>query len=173
MNRGGNTCWTLIIVASLVFATCSPKSAWAFLDEDSLKTSAIITGISLGVALLIVLIAGTIRDIKGDDDEDIWEDNWTDNSLLKLTGSSETLRKLLGKQPPLSHPPIRVMKATWYPSGEPAKGTRLPAGPGNTPILFPDSPFEGQSEQGSVRLAQGNPSLFRGGFPGLDAFGVD
>jgi len=60
----------------LIVSMATPHRSWAFLDfdEDALKTTGIIIGITAGVVLLVVLIAGTVKDIKGgeEEEEDIW-----------------------------------------------------------------------------------------------------
>ena len=64
-----------LLVFTLLFSFCVPSPGWAFLDfsTDALKSTGIIIGITAGVLLLVVLIVGTVRDVKGDkEDEDIW-----------------------------------------------------------------------------------------------------
>jgi len=72
---------SLFLFASLA----TPHRSWGFLDfsEDALKTTGIIIGITAGVVLLVVLIAGTVRDIKGgeEEEEDIWA-NLRENRTL-------------------------------------------------------------------------------------------
>ncbi len=68
-----------LVVFSLVCALLLPAPAQGgFLDfgTDTLKSTGIIIGITAGVVLLVVLIAGTIKDIKGTDEEE--EDIWAD-----------------------------------------------------------------------------------------------
>jgi len=69
-----------VAILALICALIAPSPARAFLDfndpEDTLKTTGIIIGITAGVVLLVVLIVGTVKDIKGgeEEEEDIWAD---------------------------------------------------------------------------------------------------
>ena len=58
-----------LIVLVFVWSILCPRDLWA-IDEDDLKTVGIVTGITLGVGLAIVLIAGTLTDFGGDDEEE-------------------------------------------------------------------------------------------------------
>jgi hypothetical protein len=82
-----------VVIFSLLFQFAVPHNVWGgFFDfddpVDSLKTTGIIIGITAGVVLLVVLIAGTIKDIKGGDEEevDIWADLRQDRSLGQAYG---------------------------------------------------------------------------------------
>ncbi len=68
-----------------------------------MKTPLIITGITFGVALLIVLVVGTVRDLKrdrGDEDED--DDVWSQSPVLKTLGYRHVDYSLFGRSP--THP---------------------------------------------------------------------
>ncbi|MEW6441477.1 MAG: hypothetical protein AB1640_11130 [bacterium] len=54
---------------SLFFLVSTPKESLAFWDGDTWKTAAIISGITLGAAIAIVLIAGTLTDIFGEPED--------------------------------------------------------------------------------------------------------
>lgn len=57
---------TFVLVGALAF----PPDLWAFMDEDTLKISGIALGATLGVCLVVVLIAGTMKDLGGEEEED-------------------------------------------------------------------------------------------------------
>ncbi len=59
--------YALVVLLSL--AVMIPPQAHAFWGEDSLKTAGIITGITVGACLLIVLVAGTMIELKGEPDD--------------------------------------------------------------------------------------------------------
>ena len=68
---------SILLIATLLFTVACPDPSWAFLDfsKDTWKTTGIVIGITAGVLLLVVLIAGTVTDIKrksGKEEEDIW-----------------------------------------------------------------------------------------------------
>ena len=67
-------------------------------DTDTLKTAGIITGVTLGVALVIVLIIGVVRDTKrhGDDEEEN-DDVWSQSPVLRTLGYRPADDPLLGK----------------------------------------------------------------------------
>jgi hypothetical protein len=130
---------TMLILA-LVFPFVVPDTSWGgmfdFDDiDDTLKTTGIIIGITAGVVLVVVLIAGTIKDIKGGDEEeiDIWADIRQDGSMGYLSGL------LAGPLPP---PPAKVAASTPFPEGPGcSKGIRLVPeqrdhGTGLNPELF-------------------------------------
>ena len=86
MNRRMRICCTWSVVFFFLFTLFSPDDALCF-DEDTLVTAAIVSGITLGVALLVVLVAGTLRDVKGDkDEEDEDDDVWTQSPVLRTLG---------------------------------------------------------------------------------------
>jgi hypothetical protein len=91
MNR--SSILSTIVIFSLLFQFVAPDISWGGIFEfddldDTLKTTGIIIGITAGVVLLVVLIAGTIKDIKGGDEEevDIWADLRQDHSLGGVYG---------------------------------------------------------------------------------------
>ena len=64
-------CLAIIVMAM----TLLPSHAFCFWDEDSLKIAGITAGATLALGILIVLIAGTMQDVKGDDDEELSSKN--------------------------------------------------------------------------------------------------
>jgi len=74
-----------LVVFCFLFATLSPEDAQAFFDTDTLKTTGIIMGITFGVALVVVLVVGTIRDLKKDRDQDD-DDVWSQSPVLRTLG---------------------------------------------------------------------------------------
>jgi len=74
-----------LVVFCLLFATLYPDDALAFFDTDTLKTTGIIMGITFGVALVIVLVVGTIRDLKKNRDHDD-DDVWSQSPVLRTLG---------------------------------------------------------------------------------------
>ena len=75
----------------------SPDDAFSF-DTDTLKTTGIIMGITFGVALVVVLVVGTIRDLRGrpdDDEED--DDVWSQHPVLKTLGYRPVHFRLFGE----------------------------------------------------------------------------
>jgi hypothetical protein len=97
---------------ALFFFLCTlltPHDALSF-DSDTLVTAAIVSGITIGVALIVVLVAGTFRDVKrGRDKDDEDDDVWTRSPVLRtlgyryadnplFSGSSPRLEGLEGRQ---------------------------------------------------------------------------
>ena len=85
--------YACILIACFVTSTLYPQDLRAgFFDEDALKTTGIIIGITFGVCLVVVLIAGTMKDLKGDEPDDLFSslhlqplpDGWQDP--LRLIG---------------------------------------------------------------------------------------
>ena len=58
-----------ILAILLCLTMLFPSPGHAFWGQDSLETAAIVTGITLGACLLIVLVAGTMIELKGDPDD--------------------------------------------------------------------------------------------------------
>jgi len=81
-------CVSIVLVVSLLSALASPDRSWGFIDfsEDALKSAGIIMGITAGVVLLVVLVAGTVKDIKGGEreEEDIWANARGKQTLARL-----------------------------------------------------------------------------------------
>ena len=78
MNEGLRSFSSWLVVVCFLFAVLAPDDALAFFDEDALKTTGIIMGITAGVALLIVLVVGTVRDLKKKkepQEDDVWSRN--------------------------------------------------------------------------------------------------
>ena len=99
MNTKTVSFCTWLTVLLFVFALLSPEEACCF-DTDTLKTTGIIMGITFGVALVVVLLVGTIRDIKkgrggGDEDEDVW----TRSPVLRTLGTRFFDYRLFGGSP--------------------------------------------------------------------------
>jgi hypothetical protein len=74
-----------LLVFCFLFATLYPQDAPAFIDTDTLKTTGIIMGITFGVALVVVLVVGTIRDLKKNRDQDD-DDVWSQSPVLRTLG---------------------------------------------------------------------------------------
>jgi hypothetical protein len=85
-----------LVVFCLLFATLYPDDALAFFDTDTLKTTGIIMGITFGVALVVVLVIGTIRDLKENRDEDD-DDVWSQSPVLRTLGYRPGDFPFLGK----------------------------------------------------------------------------
>lgn len=92
-NRFKSVCAGVLII-TLLTAVLYPQELWAFFDEDTLKTTGIIIGITFGVCLVIVLIAGTMKDLKGDP-----EDVFARLPIQKPDGPWKDLFSLTGKAP--------------------------------------------------------------------------
>jgi hypothetical protein len=59
-----------IAVALMVLGSALvPRSASGFWDEDSLKIAGIAAGSALALGIIVVLVAGTIEDLKSDDSD--------------------------------------------------------------------------------------------------------
>jgi hypothetical protein len=71
VNRfiGSKYVWTAIIVMGI--SVC-PTNASCFWDEETLLITGITAGSILALGLIIVLVAGTIQDVKGDEDGDFF-----------------------------------------------------------------------------------------------------
>ena len=93
-----------LVVFCFLFATLHPDDALAFFDTDTLKTTGIIMGITFGVALVIVLVVGTVRDLKKDRDDDD-DDVWSQSPVLRTLGYRPGDFPLLGKHPLPAHGP--------------------------------------------------------------------
>ena len=74
-----------LVVFCLLFATLYPQDAPAFINTDTLKTTGIIMGITFGAALVVVLVVGTIRDLKKNRDQDD-DDVWSESPVLRTLG---------------------------------------------------------------------------------------
>lgn len=61
--------YVCILIFCFSFSVLYPQQLWGFFDEDTLKTTGIIIGITFGVCLVVVLIAGTMKDLKGEPDD--------------------------------------------------------------------------------------------------------
>jgi hypothetical protein len=85
-----------LVVFCFLFATLHPDDALAFFDTDTLKTTGIIMGITFGVALVIVLVVGTVRDLKKDRNDD---DVWSQSPVLRTLGYRPGDFPLLGRPP--------------------------------------------------------------------------
>jgi hypothetical protein len=85
-----------LVVFCLLSATLSPGDAHAFFDTDTLKTTGIIMGITFGVALVVVLVVGTIRDLKKNPEEDD-DDVWSQSPVLQTLGYRPGDFPFLGK----------------------------------------------------------------------------
>lgn len=106
---------SVVLAVSLLFTLSCPGSSWGFLDfsEDALKSTGIIIGITAGVVLLVVLVAGTIKDIKAKkgEEEDIWagvRDNPTlahFPELLLAPALLEEMKLATASSPPPDLPP--------------------------------------------------------------------
>ncbi len=104
MTRQVRLCCAWSVLFFFLFTLFSPDDALCsdFFD-DYMKTPLIITGITFGVALLIVLVVGTVRDLKrdrGDEDED--DDVWSQSPVLKTLGYRHVDYSLFGRSP--THP---------------------------------------------------------------------
>lgn len=64
MNNRTRSFWACALVVALSVTILFPDDLSAFWDKEHLKTAGIIAGISLGVGVAIILIAGTIYDLK-------------------------------------------------------------------------------------------------------------
>lgn len=101
MNRQVRSFYAWSVIFFFVFTLFSPDDALCF-DTDTLETTGIIMGITFGVALVIVLVVGTIRDLKGrpaDDEED--DDVWSRHPVLRTLGYRPVYFPLLGEVPSL------------------------------------------------------------------------
>jgi hypothetical protein len=94
-----------LVLFCFLFATLHPEDALAFFDSDTLKTTGIIMGITFGVALVIVLVVGTIRDMKKNPDKDD-DDVWSQSPIFRTLGYRPGEFPFLGKIPlPAEDPP--------------------------------------------------------------------
>jgi|GEM_PF-3377352 len=99
MTRQVRLCCAWSVLFFFLFTLFSPDQAFCF-DEDTLVTAAIVSGITLGVALIVVLIAGTVRDMKRDrDEEDEDDDVWTRSPVLRTLGYRYMDDPLFGRSP--------------------------------------------------------------------------
>lgn len=99
MKRRVRSLCACSVVFFLVFALFSPDDALCF-DTDTLKTTGIIMGITFGVALVVVLVVGTIRDLKGRPDEEEEDDDvWSQHPVLRTLGYRPVYFPLLGEVP--------------------------------------------------------------------------
>jgi len=64
MNSRTRSFWACALVVALLVTIGFPNNLHAFWDKEHLKTAGIIAGISLGVGVAIILISGTIYDLK-------------------------------------------------------------------------------------------------------------
>ena len=73
MERRRSPLVCTILLICLIVTLAAPRLASAgFFDEDALKTTGIIVGITFGVSLVIVLIAVAVIEFRGGPDEDVW-----------------------------------------------------------------------------------------------------
>ena len=115
MLRRPSSLLMLLLVPLLVMLAC-PDPSWAFLDfsKDALKSTGIVIGITAGAILLVVLIAGTMKDIKErkGQDVDLWADIMDSRTLAYmpdlLAGPLfvEDLKQALASTPPALPPTI-------------------------------------------------------------------
>jgi hypothetical protein len=84
-----------------LFTFFCPGDAHCF-DTSTLETTGIIIGITFGVALVVVLVVGTIRDLKGRPEADEEEDDvWTQHPVLRTLGYRPAFFPLFGEAPSL------------------------------------------------------------------------
>ena len=99
MSRQMRSCCTWPVLFFFLFTFLSPDDALGF-DTDTLKTAGIVTGITIGVALIVVLVAGTFRDAKrGKDKEGEDDDVWTRSPVLRTLGYRYLEDPLFGRAP--------------------------------------------------------------------------
>ena len=99
MTRQVRLCCAWSVLFFFLFTLFSPDDALCDF-EDNLVTAAIVSGITLGVGLIIVLIVGTVRDTKrdrGEEDED--DDVWTQSPVLRTLGYRVMDDPLFGRSP--------------------------------------------------------------------------
>jgi hypothetical protein len=101
MTRQVRLCCAWSVLFFFLFTLFSPDDALCsdFFD-DYLKTPLIITGITIGVGLIIVLVVGVVRDTKkkrGKEDED--DDVWTQSPVLRTLGYRHVDYPLFGRSP--------------------------------------------------------------------------
>jgi hypothetical protein len=90
-------CCTWCVLFFFLFTFFTPEEALSF-DTDTLKTAGIITGITIGVALIVVLVAGTIRDTKRKKDEEEKDDDvWSQSPVLRTLGYRHANDPLFGR----------------------------------------------------------------------------
>ena len=164
-----------LVVACFLFATAYPDDALAFFDEDTLKTTGIIIGITAGVALLVILVIGIARDMKKDRDKE--EDVWSQSPVLRtlgynpgafpylrdapakpgaLCGEAMTRHREIDLLVPGKVDGIGRGKATCGLAQE-SSGTTFGTRPSGFSLSHPDAGLEGNSSPFSLRLA-GNRS---------------
>jgi len=86
MNRQALLLCSWSVIFFFLFTLLSPDDASCF-DTDALKTTGIIMGITFGVALVVVLLVGTIHDMKRDRDKgDEVDEVWSRHPLLRTLG---------------------------------------------------------------------------------------
>jgi len=94
-----------LVVFCFLFATLYSEDALASFDTDTLKTTGIIMGITFGVALVVVLVVGTIRDLKKNRDNDD-DEVWSQSPVLRTLGYRPGDFPFWGKTPlPAEGPP--------------------------------------------------------------------
>ncbi len=101
MTRQVRLCCAWSVLFFFLFTLFSPDDALCsdFFD-DYLKTPLIISGITIGVALIIVLVVGVVRDTKrdrGEEEED--DDVWSQSPVLRTLGYRHMDDPLLGRSP--------------------------------------------------------------------------
>jgi hypothetical protein len=90
-----------------VFTLLCPDPALSF-DTDTLKTAGIITGITIGVALVVILVAGTMRDFRRDRGEEEEDDEvWSRSPVLRTLGYNYLDDPLFGPSSTLAEDPSR------------------------------------------------------------------
>jgi hypothetical protein len=101
MNRQVRVFCVWSVLFFFLFALFSPNDAHCF-DTGTLETTGIIMGITFGVALVVVLVVGTIRDLKGrqaDDEED--DDVWSQHPVLRTLGYRPIYLPMFSETPSL------------------------------------------------------------------------
>lgn len=87
MGKPNRAIAVLLCIAVFSFSLCAPRKVFASFslwDKDVWVTTGIITGITIGVCLVIVLVAGTLTDIFGESEEPFF----AEGSLLKIAGKT-------------------------------------------------------------------------------------
>ena len=99
MTHQVRLCCAWSVLFFFLFTLFAPDDAlcdW----EDNLKTAAIVSGITLGVGLIVVLVVGTLRDMKRDkDEEDEDDDVWSGSPVLRTLGYRPMDDPLFGRSP--------------------------------------------------------------------------
>jgi hypothetical protein len=101
MTRQVRLCCAWSVLFFFLFTLLSPDDALCddFFD-DYVKPGLIVAGITIGVALIIVLVVGVVRDTKrdrGEEEED--DDVWSQSPVLRTLGYRHMDDPLLGRSP--------------------------------------------------------------------------